>query len=66
MILCSVGDVINFEHGCYILALEHVRILVLSGYVFLACINAIYKCDLKTTQFCHKLSSSEIRVLKQT
>ena len=42
MILCSEGEVI-FEHGCFILALEHVRMLTLSSYVHLACINPIYK-----------------------
>ena len=42
MILCSVGDVIIFVHGCYISALEHIRMLILSIYVFLACINTIY------------------------
>ena len=43
VILCSVGEVIIFEHGCYISALEHVRMLILSSYVLLACINAVYK-----------------------
>ena len=43
LILCSVGEVIIFEHGCYISALEHVRKLILSNYVLLACINPIYK-----------------------
>ena len=32
-----------FLAGVYISALEHVRMLILSSYVFLACINAIYK-----------------------
>ena len=36
-------EVIIFEHGCYISALEHVRMLILSSYILLACINAIYK-----------------------
>ena len=27
VILCSVGEVIIFEHGCYISALEHMRML---------------------------------------
>ena len=41
MILWDVGEVIIFEHGCYISALEHVRMLVLSiYYVLLAGINA--------------------------
>ena len=31
-----------FEHGCYISALEQVRMLISSSYVLLACINAIY------------------------
>ena len=43
VILCSVREVIIFEHGCYILALEHTRMLILSIYVHLACINMIYK-----------------------
>ena len=41
--MCSVGEVINFEHGCYISALEHVRMLILSSHVVLACINPVYK-----------------------
>ena len=32
-----------FERGCYISALEHIRMLILSSYVLLACINPIYK-----------------------
>ena len=43
VILYSVGEVIIFEHGCYISALEYVRMLILSSYVLLACINTIYK-----------------------
>ena len=43
VILCSVGEVIIFEHGCYISALEHIRMLVLSNYVLITCINTIYK-----------------------
>ena len=39
----SVGEVIIFEHGCYISALEHFRMLILSSYILLVCINAIYK-----------------------
>ena len=35
--------VIIFEHGCYIPALEHVRKIIFSSYVLLACINPIYK-----------------------
>ena len=31
LILCSVGEVIIFEHGCYISDLEHVRTLILSN-----------------------------------
>ena len=27
VIMCSVGEVIFFEHGCYISALGHVRML---------------------------------------
>ena len=43
LILCSVGEVIIFEHGCYISALEHIRKLISSSYVLLACMNPIYK-----------------------
>ena len=43
LILCGVGKVIIFEHGCYISALKHVRMLILSSYVLLASINPIYK-----------------------
>ena len=45
MILCGVGEVIIFEHGCYISALAHIRMLILSIYVLLECINTIYKHD---------------------
>ena len=37
VILCSVGEVFIFEHGCHISALEQ----ILSSYVLLACTNAI-------------------------
>ena len=43
LILCSVGEVIIYEHGCYISALEHVRKLILSSCVLLSCITPIYK-----------------------
>ena len=43
MILCSVEEVFIFEHGCYILALEHVGMLILSSYVLLEFMNTIYK-----------------------
>ena len=43
LILLSVGEVIIFEHCCYISALKHVRKLTLSSYILIACINAIYK-----------------------
>ena len=43
VILCSVEDVIIFEHGCYISALEQIRMLLFSSYFLLACINTIYK-----------------------
>ena len=46
MILCNVGEVYIFEHGVYIAALEHARMLILSNYVILAMINTIYK-------YCH-------------
>ena len=39
MILCSVGEVIIFEYGCCISALEHVRMLILCSYVLLACMT---------------------------
>ena len=43
VILCSVGELIIFEHGRYISALEHIRTVIFSSYVFQACINIIYK-----------------------
>ena len=43
MVLFSVGEVIISEHGCYISALEHIRMLKLSSYVLPSCINTIYK-----------------------
>ena len=43
VILWGVGEVIIFEHGCYISALAHIRMLILSINVFLECINKIYK-----------------------
>ena len=43
LILCSVEVVIIFKHGCYISALEQARMLILSSYVLLACVKAIYK-----------------------
>ena len=43
MILSGVEEVINFEHGYYISALAHIRMLILRGYVLLECINTIYK-----------------------
>ena len=46
MILLITGEVIIFEHGLYISALEYVRMLILRSYVLQACINAIYK-------YCH-------------
>ena len=39
----GVGEVIIFEQGCYISALAHIRMLILSIYVLLECINTIYK-----------------------
>ena len=38
-----INEIIIFEHGCYILALEHMRMIILSIYVLLECINKIYK-----------------------
>ena len=43
VILCSVGKVIIFEHGCYISALKHIRMLILSSYVLPPSINTIYE-----------------------
>ena len=43
VILGDVGKVIIFEHGCYISALAHIKILILSICVLLECINTIYK-----------------------
>ena len=42
-IICKFAllELFLFEHGCYISALEHVRMLTLSSYVLLACINLI-------------------------
>ena len=42
VIMCSV-EVIIIKHGRYISALEQTRMLILSSYVLLACINTIYK-----------------------
>ena len=30
-----------FQHGCYISALEHARVLILSSYILLASINTV-------------------------
>ena len=38
---CRSGFI--FEHGCYISALAPIRMLILSIYVFLECINKICK-----------------------
>ena len=43
VILCNVGEVIIFEHGRYISAFEHIRMVIFSSNVLLACINTIYK-----------------------
>ena len=43
MILCNVGEIIIFRYRRYISGLEHIRILILSSYFLLACINTIYK-----------------------
>ena len=43
VILQGVGEVIFFEHGCYISAMAHIRMLILSINVLLECINKIYK-----------------------
>ena len=38
---CSRGS--YFEHGCYVSALAHIWMLILSIYVLLECTNTIYK-----------------------
>ena len=43
VILWGVGEVIIFEHGCYISALAHTRMLILSIYVLLECMNTTYQ-----------------------
>ena len=43
VILWGVGEVIIFEPGCYISALAHIRMFILSINVLLECINKIYK-----------------------
>ena len=43
VILWGVGEVIIFEQGCYISALAHIRMLILSIYVLLESKNKIYK-----------------------
>ena len=43
VILRGVGEVIIFVHGYFISALAHIRMLTLSIYVLLECINTIYK-----------------------
>ena len=42
MIVCNVGEVSIFEDGHCISGLEHIRMLILSSYFLLACINTIY------------------------
>ena len=39
----GVGELIIFEHGCYISALAHIRMLMLSICVLLERINTVYK-----------------------
>ena len=40
VILCNVGKVYIFELKCYICAaFEHIRMLILSSYILLACLN---------------------------
>ena len=43
VILYHVGEVNIFEHGLYILTLEHARMVILSNYVVLESVNTIYK-----------------------
>ena len=43
VILGGLGEVIIFEHGCFVSALAHIRMLILNICVFLECINTIYK-----------------------
>ena len=39
VILCSVGEVIIFEHKRQMSALGHIRMLILNSNALLACIN---------------------------
>ena len=42
--MCSVGRLLyTFELGCYISPLEHIKMLIFSSYILLACKNTIYK-----------------------
>ena len=43
VILCNVGEVSIFKDGSYISGLEHIRMLILSSYFLLACINTFNK-----------------------
>ena len=45
-ILCNEGEIYIFEHGLYISALEHVRMLILRSYLLLGYINTVWK-------YCH-------------
>ena len=38
----QVEEGINFEHGRYISALTHIKMVILSIYVLLECINKMY------------------------
>ena len=42
-VILYIVEVIIFEHGCYISALEYIRMLMLSSYVLVAGIDTIYK-----------------------
>ena len=42
VILSNVGEVMIFNHGRFISALEHTTVVILRSYALLACINTIY------------------------
>ena len=51
MILCNIGDVFIFEHGLYVSALKHVRMLILERFlsknilaVYFFCKTGLYIC----------------------
>ena len=62
MILCNVREFSIFEDGCYILCLEHIRIIILSSYLLLARI-LLCMCRMAEKVCCLALYSSITRVL---